>query len=199
MQTTTEPTTNKEKWNEAANASATTQADAKTNGKPPRSFTERMPCKLTDAELVDRGAQLADAYAKADALEAERKNTNDGFKAKIELVEQQVRDLAGTLRSKQETREVELLEEFDYRTFTVRVKRADTGEMVRERAMTKNERQEELPFDKATKKNGDAKPANGSTSITEAARAAGEQLGHEVAGAIADGAAKKAKRGRKKS
>lgn len=198
MEPTTEKT-NAEKWDAAALASAETQAEKKTNGKPPRSFTERMPCKLTDAELVDRGGKLADAYAEADALEAERKNTNDGFKAKIELVEQRVRDLAGTLRTKQETREVELLEEYDYRTFSVRVKRADTGEMVRERAMTKNERQEELPLDKASKKKDEAQPANGSTSITEAARAAGEQLGHEVAGAIADGAAKKAKRGRKKS
>jgi hypothetical protein len=147
-------------WAESSAASAELEKDKKQAGKPPRSFREKMPCKLTDEELVVRGASLADALAETERLDGERKNVNDGYKAKIELAEGKARELAGVLRSKTETREIEMLEEYIFATNTVRVIRADTKEVVRERAMTKAERQEELPLPKTEaaepKKEGDA-------------------------------------------
>ena len=161
METTTEATTTTgqaEGWKAAAAASDQAETERKQATRPPRSFTEKMPCTLSNQELADRGSQLADHYAEADRLEDERKNTNDGFKARIALVEQSIRDLAGTLKSKTELREVELVEEFIFATNTVRISRADTKEVVRERAMTRNERQEELPLEKEKKAAKKTKP-----------------------------------------
>lgn len=123
----------------------------KNKDRAPRTFHERMPCRLTDVELVERGASLAEAFAEAETLEADRKNANDGFKARIEIAEGKVRDLSNVLRTKQETREVELIEEYIFATNTVRVKRGDTKEVVRERAMTQDERQETLPLEDSEK------------------------------------------------
>jgi hypothetical protein len=169
MEPTTEvSSTSKQDWAGVAAASAEQETKRKQASKPPRSFHEKLPCVLTNEELAERGAKIAEAYAEQDTLDAERKNVNDGYKAKIELVEGRIRELAGVLRTKQELREVELIEEFIFATNTVRVTRADTKEVVRERAMTKNERQEELPLEK---KNGADKPKETKAESKDAAPA----------------------------
>lgn len=147
MKTTTQQT-QADGFKAAAAASAQAEIERKQAARPPRSFVEKMACKLSAEELNERGAAIADKYEEAEKLEDVRKIVNDGYKARIALVEQSIRELAGTLKSKTEMRDVELLEEFVFQTNTVRIVRADTKELVRTRAMTKNERQEELPLPK---------------------------------------------------
>lgn len=197
MEPTTESAT-KQDWNAAAQASAEQEAKRKHSAKPPRSFHEKMPCLLSNEELADRGAKIADAYTEQDALDAERKNVNDSYKAKIELVEGRIRELAGVLRTKQELREVELVEEFIFATNTVRVSRADTKEVVRERAMTKNERQEELPLPKE-KANGEAKPKDAKAESKSDGPAPGAEITNpEAVLAAEEGSKKKGRGGRRK-
>lgn len=146
---------------EAARVSAENETAHKQSSRSPRCFTEKMPCKLSSSELLELGDHLAKLSSEADQLEAERKDSNDGYKARIALVEQAIKDGFGTLRSKHEMREVELVEEFIFATNTAIVARVDTGAVVRERALTRSERQEELPLEKK-----DAKPAD-STEIAD--------------------------------
>lgn len=176
-----EPTTEK-KTNGSARSKATDRA--------PRNFREPMPCKLSADELVERGAKLAEAFEEKERLDSERKNVNDGFKAKIELVEGHIREISSVLRSKTESREVEMIEEFVYRTHSVRVKRADTEEVVRERAMTRDERQEKLPLENGKKEapKAEAAPAADGAEITDP---------QKVLDSDPKTAAPKAKRGRK--
>jgi hypothetical protein len=151
METTTDMTTapsdQRQAWDAAAAETAALDADRKTRAKTPRSFTEKMPVALSEKDIVGIAGLIEQADAEACALEDERKATNDTFKAKISLAEQRRTDLISKVRSKTEMRDVELLEEFLFATNTVRVLRADTKEVVRSRAMTQNERQEELPLD----------------------------------------------------
>lgn len=144
--TTTETTPVAEQWAQAAAASAETTTTQKTSAKPPRCFSEKITCKLSDTDIVRISDEIVQADEEASELEDERKSVNDGFKARISLAEQRRADLIAKVRSKTELREVEVIEEFLFSTNTVRVSRADTKEVLRERAMTSNERQEELPL-----------------------------------------------------
>lgn len=148
-QTTTETTTTQqEAFAEAARVSAQKETERKQAAKPPRSFTERMPCKLTDQDLLRIGKEAAAAEIEIGTLEDERKNANDGYKAKIALAEQRRSELLATIRTETEVRDVECIEEFVFATNTVRVTRVDTGAVVRQRAMSRSERQ--LTLDEVT-------------------------------------------------
>jgi hypothetical protein len=160
METTPTTGTTNQAWAEAAAASAAQETSNKQEPKPPRCFTEKMACKLSNEDILVIADQIEKADAEACALEDDRKATNDTFKAKIALAEQRRADLIAKVRSKTEMRDVELVEEFLFSTNTVRISRADTKALVRERAMTRAERQEELPLGtKAAKKEDVAKGA----------------------------------------
>ena len=85
MDQTTETKTQAETFAEAAAVSAANELEAKRAARPPRIFTEMLPCKLSPEELLDVLEQIGSADADVTVLEEERKAANDGFKARIAL------------------------------------------------------------------------------------------------------------------
>lgn len=132
------------KWDDVAAAS---DRKAFEERFPPRKFREPLPCKLSDAERIASGIQVAALTAKIDRLKDEQKAAADKFKAEIELVRQECAGFLRELETGTRTREVEVVETFVHENNAVRVVRQDTGELVRERAMTADEKQPSLPFD----------------------------------------------------
>jgi hypothetical protein len=120
----------------------------------------RLPVKLNDDELLARGRQLVENMRKTAAAEEAREVENKKRKSEIELLEEVTARLGGSISSGSEEREVECELRKDYVHGNVTTVRSDTGEVVDERTMTADERQECMPFapaprDPAKGKGGD--------------------------------------------
>ena len=106
----------------------------------------RLPVKLNDDELLARGRQLVENMRKTAAAEEAREVENKKRKSEIELLEEVTARLGGSISSGSEEREVECEMRKDYIHGSVTTVRSDTGEVVDERVMTADERQEVMPF-----------------------------------------------------
>lgn len=131
----------KHEWPDVVEASAEAQVEA---AHPPRRFPELLPVKLSDAEIGDRAKKAAVARRKIAEYEAQKSAAASHWKAKIELAENERDELLDVIDSGVEDRAVECVESYEYRTGTVRVHRVDNGTLIRERAMTSQERQPDL-------------------------------------------------------
>lgn len=105
---------------------------------------EKLPCSLNPDEIRRKGEELALARKKHKDLAEEAKSVAAEFKAKLKRLDETIDDLAEQIRSKRETRDVEVIERRDTVNAMVETVRCDTGEVVRSRAMTLNERQVHL-------------------------------------------------------
>jgi len=106
----------------------------------------RLPCALNEAELNARGDELATAVqelARAETEEAERRKA---VKARLTEMELKVSDLAETVKSRREERDVMVVGELVGMAEgpMVREVRMDTGEMIGLRQPTAQERQPEV-------------------------------------------------------
>lgn len=115
--------------------------------------TMRLPVKLDDEELLDRGQQLVKNMRKAAAAEEARDAENKKRKGEIAMLDEITAKLSGAIALGTEERDVECEVRKDYRHGRVTTVRTDTGEVVDERTMTAQERQETMPFS-----NDDADP-----------------------------------------
>lgn len=109
--------------------------------------TERLPVKLTEDEIREKGKKLAQLMHDKTEVEVEAKNTAAGFKLRIKDIESAGSTLAHEIKSGKEMRQVEVHEQFDYRRGVVEVLRADTMEPIFSRALKPEERQERLRID----------------------------------------------------
>lgn len=114
--------------------------------KAPATWTEAFLCRLTPEEMETKAAAMTAALDEIEELEAEKKSRTADIKGKIDGKKSELRDLRKARRLGQEEREVEVYESFVFATNTVEIRRADTDELVRTRAMRADERQEELPL-----------------------------------------------------
>ncbi len=110
-----------------------------------RRFTEQLAHPLTDGELADIGRNAAKQGRLVTEYEDLKKDDVADWNAKIKKASDERDRLLTVLASGAETRDVECIETHDLRTGRVIVTRADTGAVVRERAMTAAERQGTLP------------------------------------------------------
>jgi hypothetical protein len=106
--------------------------------------TESLPCRLTDAEVMDRTRKLLDVLSEEDRLELEKKSFAERHKEAVTIVTAKARELRGIVSSRIEYREVEVAESPDYKRGIVEVIRIDTSEIVRTRQMSSEERQSPL-------------------------------------------------------
>ncbi len=102
---------------------------------------EKLPCKLTNDEVRRKGEELALERKKHREVADEAKASAARFKADLKAIDEKIDDLAEQVRSRRETREVEVIERKDMDIAMVETIRVDTGEVIRSRAMTLNERQ----------------------------------------------------------
>lgn len=119
---------------------------AKTAKIRKRMIKEILKCDLTDKELLEYGADLADKQDEAARLDSQLQSYKKEMQGKIEVLQAQVEGLGGKLRAKYEHRDVECELTEDFTAKRVKIVRLDTGAVVKERNMNAKEL-EELPLD----------------------------------------------------
>lgn len=125
---------------------------AKQNGnqtQQSRTWVETLPVALTELQRLEIGREIGTLLQELDNLDGEKRAAADAFKARIEAHQATLRQLGGYLRSGTRPQPVELREIRRERTHEIEVVRHDTGELVRVRPMTAEERQETLPLAQA--------------------------------------------------
>lgn len=118
---------------------------AKGKAKP-RRFTEEHDVKLTKAEWEKACEDFAHALEQRDAIADAAATSAANFKARLKLEDDRVEELKNLVGKRKRRQSVELQERFIHQTGTCEIVRCDTGEKIRERPMTAEERrQPDLP------------------------------------------------------
>lgn len=117
-------------------------------GKVLSSFTELMPVRLSDMELLVAGAKLAEAEREARDQEKSAQTIKADLNAKKKAADEKLADLAAIVRNKSESRQTLVQVEMDPKDgrYCWEI-RTDTGEVIRRRPLQDNERQRTLPLD----------------------------------------------------
>jgi hypothetical protein len=110
-----------------------------------------LPVELTKDEILARGEELAGVKHEHTTAQQELENaseawkeTKKGMEVRIDAHEHRMRRLSTVIRAGREERDVEVFDEFDFKSGTVFTKRADTEKVVASRGMTQPERQRSL-------------------------------------------------------
>ncbi len=102
-------------------------------------------CQLTETEIQDRAYDAGQTDQQIMAKETDFEVVRKEHKGEVEALMNRRRDLLREIRERQTRRDVECVVERIYSPeFVVRMTRTDTGEVVRERPMTMEERQGQL-------------------------------------------------------
>jgi len=117
-------------------------------------ITEYLKCPLTDQELKREAEKMANAFSKLSELEGTLKSAKKQIESEIAKVEADLSLAVEKYRSTFEMRNVECEVEKNFQTNTVTVIRLDTLEIIRERALTGEERQ--LMLDLQKKEEGES-------------------------------------------
>lgn len=104
----------------------------------------KLPVKLTEAELAERGARLAHEVGEIRKLEDRKRESAAEFKTAIDALTQSSRALAGIVERGEETRDVECYLTIQGDQAVIR--REDTDDVVERRNATEQELQEKLPL-----------------------------------------------------
>ena len=113
---------------------------------------KRLPCVLSDVELLDFGQQIAAKKQELDNHVEQTKATAKTMVARKAELEARVNEIALALRTKKELRDVEYREEADFKTGLAVTIRNDTNATLHTRPLTPDERQDRLFGDGATEK-----------------------------------------------
>jgi hypothetical protein len=109
-----------------------------------RSFDEILEVLLSDQEKAAKSEQLSKLIIERRMLKAEAKRQAENFASKIKISDQEIENLASVIDDGREFRTVTCKEQFTESGIEIEIIRTDTGEIVRTRALTTEERQEDL-------------------------------------------------------
>jgi hypothetical protein len=119
----------------------------------PKTVELKLHCDLSEDELRARGQKLAEALREIRRVEDAKRDAMKDFKEQLEELHGETRETADAIRNKSEFRLVSCQVFFHAPVVgSKRTIRMDTGELVREEAMTLDEQQmnlyasEELPL-----------------------------------------------------
>lgn len=104
-------------------------------------MTETLPCRLTVGEQIEHSRHLARMLDDLDAMDDDHSAQKLAMKEERANLEAAIRSTRRLVASSKEERLVEVEDRNDYATNKVFRVRMDTSEIVRERAMTMEERQ----------------------------------------------------------
>lgn len=104
--------------------------------------TKRLPVKLEDDDLLTRGRQLVENMRKTAQAEEAREVENKKRKGDIALLEEATALISAIISTGMEERDVDCEVRKDFIHGKVTTVRLDTGEVVDERVMSADERQE---------------------------------------------------------
>lgn len=124
----------------------TLKVDEPITHKIHRTVVRSLPCRLTDEELLKKGADLATAVQDIATEEGRQVDLKATMKAKLAEIEARRTQLAIAVSRKEEHRDVEVDIYHDYQRAVVEDVRRDTGEVVSRRVMQDEERQRGLPL-----------------------------------------------------
>lgn len=105
---------------------------------------ESLKCVLTDDEVREYGIALARATSTITDLESQKKAFNDQIKADISKAEGDANILSQKIQNGYEFRTIDVETVLGYESGIVFTIRMDTGEEIRSRSMTPEERQKGL-------------------------------------------------------
>lgn len=105
---------------------------------------EYLKYEFTPAELAEIAEDMAKAAEEMDAAEARKKSVTAQVKAEYEKAAAEHKEHYQKYRNRGEYRNIKCEKLFDDIKGTVTITRLDTGEVVKQRAMTSSERQQEL-------------------------------------------------------
>ncbi len=106
---------------------------------------EYLKCQLTEKEKTELSSKIAKAISDRASAEGKLKEVSTSIKAQIAQLDAEISEKALQINNGYEYRNVECRMDKDYRLGSVTITRLDTGEVIRERPMTAEERQMELP------------------------------------------------------
>lgn len=104
-------------------------------------YDKILPCALTTQELIEKGRLLAESIGDQRTIKDEAKAAAAEFKEQLEEEAAKAWLIRSQIKSKQEDRSVPVEERIDFNRNMVSVIRMDTLDVVRERALTVEERQ----------------------------------------------------------
>lgn len=103
--------------------------------------TELLPCELTNNELLERGNEMAHVEQDIAAEEKKQKSLKTELKARMDTLISQRSDLANRIANRQELRDIRVRIEIDYNAGKWMKTRLDTGQVIKSREITEDERQ----------------------------------------------------------
>ena len=107
-------------------------------------FTQSLPCPLTPEEFETKSKGLADLCKEINHAKDKAKEEAKQNKEAIDKMETTRTLLSTIVRDKEESREIECEEKYNYRLHQVESIRLDTGEVFGTRAMELSEYQAEM-------------------------------------------------------
>lgn len=107
-------------------------------------ITRRLPCILTEDDVLDRGKQLANAEHAYTQIEEQKRAATKDFKDQLDAIGGRIEELSTAIRDKVETRDVECAILADHTVMKKLLIRSDTGETVEAYEFSEAERQGSL-------------------------------------------------------
>jgi hypothetical protein len=104
-----------------------------------KTWTHTLDCHLTDDELRQRSAELAQAFEQREKAERHAKEEAKRLKAEVKRHDAKLSELARVLRERKEPRTVECCEAIDMEHGKSSTIRMDTNEVVSVRTLSKDE------------------------------------------------------------
>jgi hypothetical protein len=102
---------------------------------------EALPCKLTDAERLERANELGELHRQRRALEQDLEQLRGDYKGRITAKKGRITELLDVLESGSERRSVATETVANYSTGLAETRRKDNGEIIGRRSLTDDERQ----------------------------------------------------------
>lgn len=105
---------------------------------------EPLLCALDDDELRQRGADAARIVSQLDQLDEQRRLAASDFRDRMKELRSKLREISAAVRERQEERMVACETEPNYAAGLMVTVRLDSGEVIRSRPLTSEERQGHL-------------------------------------------------------
>ena len=152
----------------------------------PSTTTKHLRHDFTPDELAELGAKLADQYDEHRNIEEELNAVKADFKERTLCAEREIGRLSRLIKARFDMRGIECRYEWNKPdSGVVQIVRIDTGELVQERPMSDDERQEELPLEaptaEAPTEATTEAPAQTAETVTDESRSDDELYGDAVA------------------
>lgn len=111
--------------------------------------SEELSCELNDVEWQNRARDLAEANQEVEIQEQRKKDINKELSADVSTAKSKASKLTTIVATRREQRDVTVVIKYDYELGRVTKTRTDNNEVLSDREMTDDERQQQLDLQDA--------------------------------------------------